>query len=168
MNYFPVCGIPPLHREFHLPLHYSRKTVLKAIHGLSPWFSLPTCLTACAPFTPSNSGQRLHPTFYRCLLYTSSVAAPFCRAAPCCLAACSFIDPDPWPAGGVADGSAVFPPVGGGRCPTPAGGRSPVHRKNQWCDRRGDGSPDRRFHRAADHLRYPMLISFMAGPHSMF
>ena len=48
----------------------------------------------------------------------SSVAAPFCRAAPCCLAACSFIDPDPWPAGGVADGSAVFPPVGGGRCPT--------------------------------------------------
>ena len=47
----------------------------------------------------------------------SSVAAPFCRAAPCCLAACSFIDPDPWPAGGVADGSAVFPPVGGGRCP---------------------------------------------------
>ena len=57
--------IPPLHREFHLPLHYSRKTVLKAIHGLSPWFSLPTCLPACAPFTPSNSGQRLHPTFYR-------------------------------------------------------------------------------------------------------
>ena len=57
--------IPPLHREFHLPLHYSRKTVLKAIHGLSPWISLPTCLPACAPFTPSNSGQRLHPTFYR-------------------------------------------------------------------------------------------------------
>ena len=57
--------IPPLHREFHLPLHYSRKTVLKAIHGLSPWFSLPTCLPACAPFTPSNSGQRLWPTFYR-------------------------------------------------------------------------------------------------------
>ena len=57
--------IPPLHREFHLPLHYSRKTVLKAVHGLSPWFSLPTCSPACAPFTPSNSGQRLRPTFYR-------------------------------------------------------------------------------------------------------
>ena len=28
--------IPPLHREFRLPLHYSRKTVLKAVHGLSP------------------------------------------------------------------------------------------------------------------------------------
>ena len=40
-------------------LHYSRKTVLKAVHGLSPWISLPTCLPACAPFTPSNSGQRL-------------------------------------------------------------------------------------------------------------
>ncbi len=51
--------IPPLHREFRLPLHYSRKTVLKAVHGLSPWISLPTCLPACAPFTPSNSGQRL-------------------------------------------------------------------------------------------------------------
>ncbi len=57
--------IPPLHREFRLPLHYSRKTVLKAVHGLSPWISLPTCLPACAPFTPSNSGQRLCPTFYR-------------------------------------------------------------------------------------------------------
>ena len=57
--------IPPLHREFHLPLHYSRPAVLKAIHGLSPWFSLPTCLPACAPFTPSNSGHRWHPTFYR-------------------------------------------------------------------------------------------------------
>ena len=57
--------IPPLHREFRLPLHYSRPAVLKAIHGLSPWFSLPTCRSACAPFTPSNSGQRLHPTYYR-------------------------------------------------------------------------------------------------------
>ena len=27
--------IPPLHREFRLPLHYSRKTVLKAVYGLS-------------------------------------------------------------------------------------------------------------------------------------
>lgn len=57
--------IPPLHREFRLPLHYSRETVLKAGRGLSPRFSLPTCLPACAPFTPSNSGQRLPPTFYR-------------------------------------------------------------------------------------------------------
>ena len=57
--------IPPLHREFHLPLHYSREIVLKAGRGLSPRFSLPTYLPACAPFTPSNSGQRLPPTFYR-------------------------------------------------------------------------------------------------------
>ena len=35
------------------------------VHGLSPCISLPTCIPACAPFTPSNSGQRLHPTFYR-------------------------------------------------------------------------------------------------------
>ena len=57
--------IPPLHREFRLPLHYSRNTVLDAGHGLSPWVSHPTCASACAPFTPSNSGQRLPPTFYR-------------------------------------------------------------------------------------------------------
>ena len=57
--------IPPLHREFRLPLHYSRSIVLKARHGLSPCISLPTYRPACAPFTPSNSGQRLPPTFYR-------------------------------------------------------------------------------------------------------
>ena len=57
--------ISPLHREFCLPLHYSRDTVLDAGHGLSPWVSHPTCISACAPFTPSNSGQRLPPTFYR-------------------------------------------------------------------------------------------------------
>ena len=31
-----IAAIPPLHREFRLPLHYSRKTVLKAVYGLSP------------------------------------------------------------------------------------------------------------------------------------
>src|SRR5699024_11167770 len=57
--------IPPLHRKFRLPLHYSRYTVLRAVHGLSPCISLPTCIPACAPFTPSNSAQRSSPTFYR-------------------------------------------------------------------------------------------------------
>ena len=57
--------ISPLHWEFRLPLRYSRDTVLRAVHGLSPWISLPTCLPACAPFTPNNSGQRLPPTYYR-------------------------------------------------------------------------------------------------------
>ena len=57
--------IPPLHREFRLPLHYSRPTVLDAGHRLSPWVSHPTCRSACAPFTPSNSGQRSLPTYYR-------------------------------------------------------------------------------------------------------
>ena len=32
---------------------------------MSPQLSPPTCRPACAPFTPSNSGQRLPPTFYR-------------------------------------------------------------------------------------------------------
>ena len=36
-----------------------------AVHGLSPCISPLTCFPACAPFTPSNSGQRLPPTYYR-------------------------------------------------------------------------------------------------------
>ena len=57
--------ISPLHREFRLPLLHSRQSVSNAGYGLSPYISLPTCLPAYAPFTPSNSGQRLPPTYYR-------------------------------------------------------------------------------------------------------
>ena len=57
--------ISPLHREFRQPLPHSRTTVLNAAPGLSPGISHPTCRPACAPFTPSNSGQRLPPTYYR-------------------------------------------------------------------------------------------------------
>ncbi len=57
--------ISPLHREFRLPLLHSRKTVSKAVHRLSRWISLLTCSPAYAPFTPSKSGQRLPPTYYR-------------------------------------------------------------------------------------------------------
>ncbi len=57
--------IPPLHLEFHLPLPYSRSTVLKASHRLSLCIKLLTYGPAYAPFTPSDSEQRLHPTYYR-------------------------------------------------------------------------------------------------------
>ncbi len=57
--------IPPLHLEFHHPLPYSRTTVLRADHGLSPCIKLLTYNPAYTPFTPSNSEQRLHPTYYR-------------------------------------------------------------------------------------------------------
>ena len=57
--------ISPLHSEFRLPLLHSRKTVSNARHRLSLWISHLTCLPAYAPFTPSNSGQRLPPTYYR-------------------------------------------------------------------------------------------------------
>ena len=57
--------ISPLHREFRLPLLHSSPIVSKAVHGLSPWISLLTYQTAYAPFTPSKSGQRLLPTYYR-------------------------------------------------------------------------------------------------------
>ena len=48
-----------------MPLRHSRDTVLKAVPGLSPGISLPTCISAYTPFTPSKSGQRLQPTYYR-------------------------------------------------------------------------------------------------------
>ena len=48
-----------------MPLRHSRSTVSKAVHGLSPWISLLTCQSAYAPFTPSKSGQRSLPTYYR-------------------------------------------------------------------------------------------------------
>ena len=57
--------IPPLHLEFHLPLPYSRLAVLKASHRLSLCIKLLTYGSAYAPFTPSDSEQRLHPTYYR-------------------------------------------------------------------------------------------------------
>ncbi len=57
--------IPPLHREFHFPLLHSRTAVSKAICELSSHLSPPTDCPAYTPFTPSKSGQRLHPPYYR-------------------------------------------------------------------------------------------------------
>ena len=57
--------ISPLHLEFHLPLTFSRYTVLEAIPGLSPGLSPPAYASAYTPFTPSKSEQRLHPPYYR-------------------------------------------------------------------------------------------------------
>ena len=57
--------ISPLHVEFPLPLQYSSHAVSKAIPRLSLGLSLQTCVTAYARFTPSDSGQRLPPTYYR-------------------------------------------------------------------------------------------------------
>ena len=48
-----------------MPLRYSRATVSNAVSGLSPEISHLTCSSAYTPFTPSNSGQRLPPTYYR-------------------------------------------------------------------------------------------------------
>lgn len=57
--------ISPLHREFHFPLRHSRNTVSDAAPWLSHGISHPTCTPAYTPFTPSNSGQRSPPTYYR-------------------------------------------------------------------------------------------------------
>ena len=57
--------ISPLHSEFRYPLHNSSCPVLKAVPRLSPGLSLLTRTTACVRFTPSNSEQRLPPSYYR-------------------------------------------------------------------------------------------------------
>ena len=54
-----------LHVEFHPPLTYSSRTVTNAVPRLSPGISHLSYPTACARFTPSNSGQRSPPTYYR-------------------------------------------------------------------------------------------------------
>ena len=41
------------------------QAVFNAIPGLSPGLSRQTCQTTCAPFTPSESEQRLGPLYYR-------------------------------------------------------------------------------------------------------
>ena len=48
-----------------MPLLYSSSAVLAVAPELSPGISLPTYHATYAPFTPSHSGQRLLPTYYR-------------------------------------------------------------------------------------------------------
>ena len=57
--------ISPLHRVFHIPLSASSRTVYPGLRRLSRRLSHGTCSTACARCTPSNSGQRLPPLYYR-------------------------------------------------------------------------------------------------------
>jgi hypothetical protein len=57
--------ISPLHVEFRFPLLYSSLSVSNDLPRLSRGLSHLTCQAACAPFTPSNSEQRLPPTYYR-------------------------------------------------------------------------------------------------------
>src|SRR5262249_21510843 len=57
--------ISPLHPEFHAPLRPSSRTVWEAPSRVSREISPPTRTAAYAPFTPSNSGQRSPPTYYR-------------------------------------------------------------------------------------------------------
>ena len=57
--------ISPLHWVFRYPLHYSRCIVIMAIPRLSPGISPLSYTSAYTPFTPSNSEQRSHPSYYR-------------------------------------------------------------------------------------------------------
>ena len=57
--------IPPLHPEFRSPLPISSPPVSPGLLRLSRRISPPTYQAAYAPFTPSDSGQRSHPPYYR-------------------------------------------------------------------------------------------------------
>jgi len=57
--------IPPLLREFHFPLLTSSSPVSHDPSQLSREISHETWQAAYSPFTPSKSGQRSHPTYYR-------------------------------------------------------------------------------------------------------
>jgi hypothetical protein len=62
---FGYLRIPPLHPKFHLPLQCSSSAVRMADPGLSPGLSPHAYQATYAPFTPSDSGQRSHPLYYR-------------------------------------------------------------------------------------------------------
>ena len=57
--------IPPLHPAFYPPLQYSSLAVFAADPELSSGLSPQTYDATYAPFTPSDSGQRSHPPYYR-------------------------------------------------------------------------------------------------------
>ncbi len=57
--------ISPLHLEFHAPLPASRSAVCQARPRLSRGISQGTYAPAYMRFKPSNSEQRLHPSYYR-------------------------------------------------------------------------------------------------------
>ena len=57
-HFTATLGIPPTSTSL-------KTCSFKRRYRLSRYISRLTCLPAYAPFTPSNSGQRLHPTFYR-------------------------------------------------------------------------------------------------------
>ncbi len=65
-------------QEFHFPLPHSSPTVYSAPSQLSREISHHTYRTAYAPFTPSNSEQRLLPTYYRGCWHVVSRSC-FCR-----------------------------------------------------------------------------------------
>ncbi len=87
--------ISPLHLEFHIPLLSSSTAVRRAVPGLSPGISHAACHTAYTPFMPSESEQRLPPSYYRSCWHEVSCGFLWvlCQQ-PWVLATAAFINPD--------------------------------------------------------------------------
>ena len=76
--------ISPLHPEFHRPLRASRRAVYHDLAIVRTALSHGTYPSACARFTPSKSGQRLPPTYYRGCWHVVSrgLLVGYCRCHP--------------------------------------------------------------------------------------
>ena len=72
-----------LHREFQSPLRPSSQIVFNAISELSSELSHQTYLATYAPFTPSESEQRLGPLYYRGCWHRVSRPFLFWYYQPC-------------------------------------------------------------------------------------
>ena len=73
-HFTATLGIPPTSTSL-------KTCSFKRRYRLSRYISRLTCLPAYAPFTPSNSGQRLPPTYYRGCWHVVSRGF-FCRYRP--------------------------------------------------------------------------------------
>ncbi len=74
--------ISPLHSEFHAPLSASRIAVCRAIPRLSRGISQDTYDSAYVRFKPSNSEQRLDPSYYRGCWHEVSRSFLWDRSSP--------------------------------------------------------------------------------------
>ena len=111
--------ISPLHWVFQYPLCHSRSIVIMAIPKLSSGISPLSYKSAYTPFTPSNSEQRLPPSYYRgcwhevcrgffrCYRHHRHIRKSFTIRKPSSLTRHGWVRVSP-----IAQYSSLLPPVG--------------------------------------------------------
>ena len=111
--------ISPLHWVFQYPLYHSRLIVIMAIPKLSSGISPLSYIPTYTPFTPSNSEQRLPPSYYRgcwhevcrgffrCYRHHLHIRKSFTIRKPSSLTRHGWVRVSP-----IAQYSSLLPPVG--------------------------------------------------------